>query len=217
MSMAIKASTVRARSGQFGANIQGAQMRAALQGDPGLFGFLGDAFRKGVSFIRDPVGTIAGTIAGVLTGSQGLSGGPGNGQVVTNGQIISSGPIVAQSGFQQQPIIDINFPFQGEPGIGVTFNPFGSQSSPSTALGVQNGNGACAVGSHLNKSSYFLKNGTFIQKGSRCVKNRRRNPLNPQAASRAISRLVSAKKATRSIDRFSIKCRAHGHSRCKVC
>jgi len=215
MSMAIKASTVRTRRGQFGGNIQGAQMRAALQGDPGLFGFLGDAIKKGISFVQDPLGTIG----GLISGSTGLSGGPGNGQVVTNGSIITSGPIVAQSGFQQQPIIDINFPFQGEPGAGVTiFNPFGpSQSSPSTALVAQNGNGACAVGSHLNKSSYFLKNGTFIQKGSRCVKNRRRNPLNPRAASRAISRLESAKKAVRSIDRFSIKCRRHGTMRCKVC
>ena len=206
MSMAIKASTSRARAGQFGGNLQGAQVRAALQGDPGLFGFIGKALTTAASFIPGPIGTIAGAIR------EGLSGGPGG--VVSNGQIIS------RSGFQQTPE-----PFPGKLGP-FELDIFGAgQKGASLSLGangestafVQNGNGACPVGRHLNKSSYFLNDGTFIQKGSRCVKNRRRNPLNPRAASRAISRLESAKKATRSIDRFSIKCRRHSRAGCKEC
>jgi len=69
-----------------------------------------------------------------------------------------------------------------------------------------NGNGmGCPTGHHPNKSDYFLKNGTFIQKGSRCVKNRRRNPLNPRAMDRAISRIVSGKKASSRMGRITIR------------
>ena len=52
---------------------------------------------------------------------------------------------------------------------------------------------ACPTGHHANKSSYFLLDGSFVEKGSRCVKNRRRNPMNPRALSRAISRVDSGK------------------------
>lgn len=47
---------------------------------------------------------------------------------------------------------------------------------------------ACPRGEHLNKSDYFLKDGTFVPKGSRCVSNRSRNVLNPRALTRANSR-----------------------------
>lgn len=65
--------------------------------------------------------------------------------------------------------------------------------------------GACPVGHHLNKSDYFLSDGTPVPKGSVCVKNRRRNPLNPRAADRAIGRLESAKKAVKRLNRVSIR------------
>ena len=52
---------------------------------------------------------------------------------------------------------------------------------------------ACPSGHHPNKSGYFLIDGSFIEKGSRCVKNRRRNPMNPRALDRAISRVDSGK------------------------
>lgn len=48
-------------------------------------------------------------------------------------------------------------------------------------------------GYHLNKSDYFLKDGTYVPKGSRWVKNRRRDPLNPRALRRAISRIDAGK------------------------
>lgn len=74
---------------------------------------------------------------------------------------------------------------------------------------------ACPSGFHPNKTSYFLKNGTFVPEGSKCVKNRRRNALNPRAASRAISRLESAKKAVSRLDRISIKCKRCRLVNCK--
>jgi len=63
----------------------------------------------------------------------------------------------------------------------------------------------CAKGHHPNKSDYFLRDGTFVPAGSRCVKDRRRNPLNVRAASRAISRIASAKTATASLGRVTIR------------
>lgn len=52
---------------------------------------------------------------------------------------------------------------------------------------------ACPSGFHPNKSDYFLKDGTFVAKGTRCVKNRSRNPLNPRALRRAVSRIDAGK------------------------
>lgn len=64
---------------------------------------------------------------------------------------------------------------------------------------------ACPQGFRPNKSDYFLSDGTFVEAGSRCVKVRRRNPLNPRAASRAISRIQGAKRAVGLINRISIR------------
>jgi len=60
-----------------------------------------------------------------------------------------------------------------------------------------NGNGACPAeptvcpprGFHLNRSSYFLRDGTFIEKGSIFVRNRRLNNANGRAQDKAIVRL----------------------------
>lgn len=54
---------------------------------------------------------------------------------------------------------------------------------------------ACPAGCHPNKADYFLKSGSFVARGTRCVRNRRRNPLNPRALDRAISRIGSAQNA----------------------
>ena len=86
------------------------------------------------------------------------------------------------------------------PGVGGAIERF----VPGGNTGFQPG-GQAPSGFHLNKTSYFLKDGTFVPKGTKWVKNRRRNPLNPKAASRAISRLESAKKATKRINRVTIR------------
>lgn len=61
--------------------------------------------------------------------------------------------------------------------------------------------GACAKGFHLNRSSYFLKDGSFVAPMSRCVKNRRRNNDNGRAAMRAARRLLGRKKSQDAIDK----------------
>jgi len=60
-------------------------------------------------------------------------------------------------------------------------------------------------GYHLNKSNYFLMSGEFVAAGTRWVKNRKRNPANARATSRAISRIGGAKKYTDSLSRISIR------------
>ena len=60
-------------------------------------------------------------------------------------------------------------------------------------------------GYHWNKSSYFLMSGEYVPAGTRAVKNRRRNPCNPRAVSRALSRVKSAKRFAKSISHVSIR------------
>lgn len=53
--------------------------------------------------------------------------------------------------------------------------------------------GPCPKGYRLNKSSYHLRDGTFVPKGTRYVKIRKRNPLNPRALRKAIGRVDAGK------------------------
>ena len=55
--------------------------------------------------------------------------------------------------------------------------------SPGTML-------ACPPGFHPNKSNYYTRSG-FVPKGSKCVKNRKRNPLNHRALTKATSRIAA--------------------------
>jgi hypothetical protein len=68
---------------------------------------------------------------------------------------------------------------------------------------------ACPQGMHPNKSSYFRTSpgGTVIfhPPGTNCVKNRRRNPLNPRAFDRALGRVSSAKRFGEKLGRVTIR------------
>ena len=62
----------------------------------------------------------------------------------------------------------------------------------------------CPKGFHPNKSSYFLKDGTFVEKHTKCVRDRRRyNPANAQATSRSIGRVNSAKRMQGALSQIS--------------
>ena len=98
----------------------------------------------------------------------------------------------------------INPPFAGPPGVGFG-SPIGGATIGGPPTPAANGMGLPPKGYRLNKSSYWLRDGTFVPKGTRWVKARRRNPLNPRAASNAIRRLESAKKAVARINRISIR------------
>lgn len=58
--------------------------------------------------------------------------------------------------------------------------------------------GQCPKGYRLNKSSYFLKNGTFVPEGTKCVKYRRRNFANGRALRRSIGRVKGFESLVKS-------------------
>ena len=58
----------------------------------------------------------------------------------------------------------------------------------ATGFEVMGAGIGCPSGFHPNKSSYMTQAG-FVEKGTRCVRNRRRNNLNPRALRRAGSRI----------------------------
>jgi len=54
-------------------------------------------------------------------------------------------------------------------------------------------------GFHLNRSSYFLRDGTFVMKGTKFVKNRRLNEANGKANNRSIRRLERAQGQAKKV------------------
>ena len=126
--------------------------------------------------------------------------------------LVTGGPIAAAQ---------VNIPQRSAP---IFTPPFVGQINPvveaaaialGTGLGTvvaQRSSAGVAVaphqhGVHLNKSDYFLSDGTFVPKGSRMVANRSRNPYNKKAATRAASRLKSLGRGMKTI-RKSVKAAA---------
>ena len=117
---------------------------------------------------------IFGTLFGVLKGA-----------VRTGVGFVTGGPIgAAKVARQMLP----------RPGTGFAGPPPPSRGGFAGPALVPDGAGEMLKGYHLNSSSYFLRDGTFIPKGTRAVKNRRRNPANARATSRTISRINGAKR-----------------------
>lgn len=185
MSMAIKVAKQNA----------GAQFSSVGSGvfvdDPGLFGSIFSGIKKAAGFIPGPIGAISRTFFPTRPTTQ--------------------APILVRP--------PTNFP--GPQGRTLPFFPQnvgqdanGGQVPVPGARGVlermvpggRTGTMACPSGFHPNKTAYHTKSDGFVEVGSKCVKNRRRNPLNPRAASRAIQRIESAKKATVRLQRITIKC-----------
>jgi len=151
--------------------------RASYTGDPGFFG---DIF-------RGAVGAVKGAVGGFL-GRQ------------------PPAPVAGPGSFPLRTMQQARAPMRIGPinidprAIALGGDPFLSLAAPA--------NGACPTsmgGYHLNKSEYFLKSGEFVPAGSRYVKNRKRNPANSRATSRAISRVVGAKKYASSLSRITIR------------
>lgn len=166
----------------------------------GIFGTLGRVIGGAAKGLLSggPLGAIGGAASGLFGGS-----GPSTPPISPPQQVPSI------PGFPQQAP-----PIARQPGTGTrtfggiqlgplelgreveTFTPNGGMGTP--AIG-------CPSGFRPNKTSYFLKSGQFVPKGSRCVKVRRRNALNPRALSRAISRVESAKRAAKRTNRITIR------------
>lgn len=180
-----------------------AARRRGQMGDPGLFGFIGSAIKTvgGVvgSVLPGPAGTIVKGISNALPGKNFLA------------PRAPSGP-----GLQLPTGTMPTISFPGTGGSAMPGTGFGVPV-PSGSVPVDTSGGgmiACKPGYRMNKSKYFTERDIFGVKtggitihnpGTKCVKSRRMNPLNPRAISRAIRRLESAKRATSRLSRVSIR------------
>jgi hypothetical protein len=163
-----------------------------MMGDPGFFG--------------DLWGGIKGAATGLLTGGPlGAIGG------ALKGSGLIKPPTPTLTGFAPlgPPPVLISTPQTRVPG----WTGIGQRAIPGGATGYQvpqNG-GIPPKGYRLNKSDYFLRDGTFVPAGSKYVKIRRRNALNPKALDRAIGRVTSAKRASKKMGRITIRKTTHTH------
>lgn len=147
--------------------------RAASQG-----GLSGDVHAGG--FLTDLLGRAAGTL-------------PVIGPAITTGIGIAR-RIRGGGGIKKPGIPTLGIPAftPGEPTV-LGEQRFAARQRASAPVATNGRVGvACPSGFHPNKSSYFTLQG-FVPKGSRCVKNRRRNPMNPRALDRAIRRVDAGK------------------------
>lgn len=177
--------------------------KAQYRGDPGLFSFVGKAL-GGVAglvskVVPGPIGAIAGLASKVLTPQArpvASTGKPLNPSI----NISSMGaamPVLQAQQPNQYGLVNINRPqLPMAPPGNTTQGGFGGQQSTGAP---------CERGYHRNKSGYYSKRYGWIEAGSVCVKNRKRNPLNPRALSRSMARLSSAKKAARFLGQVSIR------------
>lgn len=193
------------------------------QGDPGFLGFLGGLAKGAVGAVTGfATGGPAGAIIGGLSGSGLLGGGQKPVSVAkmgaTNALITSRLPILQRkttAGMFPQTVgtptfsgVQVGGPGglqigTARPGTGAT-SVVGPTGPGVTGAVVGAGAGTpCASGYHYNKTRYYSTRYGVVEKGSVCVKNRRRNPLNPRALSRAMSRIKSAQKAVRCLGLFA--------------
>jgi len=149
--------------------------RASYTGDPGFFG--------------DIWGGITGAVGGAVRGFMGRQ------------------PPIPTAGPGSVPLRSIA-PNGGNGPRRILFDPLAAFPGGRPLFSMENGNGGApcdTAGYHLNKSAYFLMSGEFVPEGSRYVRNRKRNPANARATSRAISRVTGAKRYAQSLSRISIR------------
>lgn len=177
-------------------------------GDPGLGGFLkkavgavGGLVKAGGGILPGPLGAIARIGGGVLAGV----GAASTARTVARTVGITGQPTpISMPGVGMVPAPDFRVGPVGvhvpgrAPGVGVSVGSTGFGMFPTDG-------GVRPAGYRPNKSDYFLRDGTFVPAGTRMVKARRRNPLNPRALDRAMGRLSSAKKAAKKINRITIR------------
>lgn len=172
-----------------------AYRRTANMGDPGLFGGIVGAIRGGVGSLLSGGNPLAGAVRGAVTGFKG----PQQQQRTLPVQI---GPTIGlPGGFNLGPPISKNVP--AVPAGGGT-RIAGVRKGRAVAVPGQlyeeqtRVRGGCPSGYHPNRSSYYRQSPDggviHIPKGTVCVKNRRRNPMNPRALRRAISRVEAGKR-----------------------
>jgi hypothetical protein len=188
--------------------------RQFLRGDPGILDSIWSGVKGAVGgFLGGgPLGAIAGGIGGLASGAKGATAGTSllsklSGQIQTNrgatavGVALPAAVGVAAAGLSLPGMGPWpTLPGRTQPSDGGIPGPVEWMKNQGVRFPDQ-ATGGCPSGYHPNKSGYYTKGG-YVAPGTACVKNRKRNPLNPRAASRAMARLTSAKKATRAITKF---------------
>lgn len=171
------------------------------QGDPGLFSFIGKGL-KAIGGVAKNIPGVGGLVGGGLGAVGGLLAGKRTAQRMGRPSVR---PALPPLSFGPQ---GSGVPQAGFPATIARLLPGGSTGRTQHYTREE---GPPGPGYHLNKSGYFLKDGTYIAPESVWVKNRRRNPLNPRALDRAIGRIESGKKAAGRLGRITVrkKC-AHG-------
>ena len=169
--------------------------RRGLRGDPGIFGDIMGAIIPGYR--------VAATVVGAIkTGITGRKQRPVSQAKLDRPPAPVSG--LRPNGLSQQPSYTALDRFGKVAGV--------SRPSVQDGTVVQRDDTAvtaCPPGQRPNKSAYFRMSpgGTLIFQppGSTCVKSRRRNPLNPRAFDRALSRVGSAKRFGEKLGRVTIR------------
>lgn len=192
----------RAPGFRTGLALQPSGMRDRLlginRGDPGIFGAIGKALGSVAKVVGKGVGSLAlgairstplgGAISSVLSGTR--IGAPTSRTMAA--------PYVNPGSFPGMNQLD----FSGGGGEMVTVGGGG----PGTSVAL------CApAGYHLNKSGYWLNESDLLPGASwvaprtRLVKNRKQNPFNPRAASRAMARLGNLYRGMKVLDKQMTK------------
>lgn len=163
--------------------------KAQYSGDPGLFSFVGKAVKgvthalgSGLRAVTRVANVVANPVGAITHAAQSVLGGP-HGKALVGVSSRANGLILPGSGG-----ISLGGGLKVGGGQGV-------QIGGGLSIG---GGGAVSPGTagyHLNKTGYFLKDGSYVAPGTKMVKNRRRNPLNPRALSRSMYRLAGFQKA----------------------
>jgi len=189
---------------------------ARYRGDPGLFGAIGSAI-SGITGIASkilpgPLGAAAGTVSKLTANKPSTTtrAMPAIGAIMggTAGRSIPSATGNLKSQLEASA-------YKGEGSIVPSRVRAVANVQPRIMDGTKlyRDDGivtACPAGHHPNKSAYFeyepqIDAVIFHPPGTKCVKNRRRNPLNPKAADRAITRLGQTKRAMQKLNRFTIR------------
>lgn len=148
------------------------------QGDPGLGDWWRGAKRAVGVGLRTALGmTGFGGAAAAVVGSAART------QMTHPGDPTQRGPVM-------RPMQQVMVPTPGVVGAIQRTLPGGFTGTQVATIQ----NGACPPKFRLNKTSYTLKDGTFVPAGTRCVRKRRMNPTNPKAMSRSIQRIDAGKR-----------------------
>jgi len=183
--------------------------RAKYTGDPGLFDFFKGVVGTAASFIPVVGGGISQRIMQFGRQPAVPTAGPGSIPVLSANQLATHAGETQGQRNRRVSMLRSQSLMPQVPEVGII--PAIERFLPGGATGMVPASG-CPTGMsgyHPNKSDYFLKSGEYVPAGTRMVKNRKRNPANARATSRAISRVVGAKRYAKSLSRISIRKHTH--------